>query len=188
MGVFAISLFLAIGAVVFLSRGVGTVGVPPGKQLRYFAAPLASSTLEGDVNLNPPCVPRTHDPRALNVCLLARRGPLVLAFFVTNSDPCKRQVDALQAVSRTPLGRRAQLAAVAIRASHRTTAALVRARHWTIPVAYDRVGAIGSLFGVEVCPLVELAYRGGIVAQRLIGSHWVSAPALAPRIRSLVGG
>ena len=59
-------------------------------------------------------------------------------------------------------------AAVAVDASHSATAALVRSRHWTIPIAYDLDGAVGTLYGVEICPLLELATRGGTVADRLI--------------------
>jgi hypothetical protein len=35
--------------------------------------------------------------------------------------------------------------------------------------------------------LVELAYRGGTVAQRLIGEHWLSGEALAGRVQALLG-
>ena len=78
---------LVVGFLVYAltshHAGSGTPGVPAGQPLRYFAAPLAASTLNGDANLDPPCTLARHDPRALNVCLLAKRGPLVLDFFVT---------------------------------------------------------------------------------------------------------
>jgi hypothetical protein len=63
---------------------------------------------------------------------------------------------------------------------------LVRAHHWTIPVAYDKDGAVGSLYGVAICPMVELAYRGGVVEDRLIGNDWISESALAARVRRLL--
>ena len=92
------------------------------------------------------------------MCLLARRGPLVLSFFVTGAGQCVRQVSALQTLAgRFPA---VQFAAVAIDGSHRATAALVRAHRWTIPVAYDRDGRVGALYGVAACPMVELADRG----------------------------
>ena len=75
-----------------------------------------------------------------------------------------------------------QFAAVAIGASHAATAKLFRARHWTIPVAYDSDGAVGALYGVAVCPMAELAYRGGIVKARLIGDQWQTSAALAPQV------
>jgi hypothetical protein len=40
---------------------------------------------------------------------------------------------------------------------------------------------------VTLCPVVELAYRGGVVAYRLIGDHWLSEAALAARVGALLG-
>jgi hypothetical protein len=36
--------------------------------------------------------------------------------------------------------------------------------------------------------MVELARRGGVVADRLIGNRWDSAAALEPRVRALAAG
>jgi AhpC/TSA family len=166
--------------------GAGTPGVPAGEPLRYFAAPLAASSLTGDANLNPPCTPARHDPRALNVCLLAGRGPLVLGFFVTGSRACEREVDTMQALASEPGTRGAQYAAVAVNTGHAAAAKAVRAHGWTIPVAYDADGGVGGLYGVTACPLLELAYRGGTVAQRLIGEHWLVKSALAAQVQALL--
>jgi hypothetical protein len=35
--------------------------------------------------------------------------------------------------------------------------------------------------------MVELAQRGGIVSDRLIGNRWADATALEPRVRALIG-
>ena len=179
---------LAIGFLLYTlsSHASGTTGIPAGKPLRFFAAPLAASTLTGDANLDPPCTPARHDPRALNVCLLAKRAPLVLAFFVTNSRQCEREVDTLQAIAVGPALRGARLVAVAVHTQRAAAAEVVRAHHWTIPVAYDADGAVGALYGVTACPLLELAERGGTVAQRLIGEHWLNRDALAARVRALL--
>lgn len=188
IGIFGLCLVAALSIYEFATHGVGTTGVPPGHQLHYFAAPLATTNLVGDPNLDPPCTQARHDPRALNVCLEVKRAPLVLAFFVTGSDQCVRSVNALQALSHSRAFRRGtvRFAAVAVQASRAETAALVRSHHWKIPVAYDRDGAVGSLYGVAVCPMLELASRGGTVRDRLIGDQWQTAAALAPRIRALV--
>jgi hypothetical protein len=187
-----IALVLVAGFVVYTltnhHSGSGTPGVPASQQLRYFSAPLAASTLNGDANLSPPCTLARHDPRALNVCLLAGRGPLVLGFFVTGSRACEGEVDTMQALSSEPGTRGAQFAAVAVNAGHAAVAKVVRAHHWTIPVAYDADGGVGGLYGVTACPLLELSYRGGTVAQRLIGEHWLSRAALAARVRALLSG
>ena len=181
---------LVIGFLVYAltshHAGSGRPGIAAGGQLRYFAAPLAASTLNGDANLDPPCTLAHHDPRALNVCLLAQRGPLVLGFFVTGSRACEREVDAMQALASATGTRAAQYAAVAVNASHTGAAKAVRAHRWTIPVAYDADGGVGGLYGVTACPLLELAYRGGTVAQRLIGEHWLERSALAAQVQMLL--
>jgi hypothetical protein len=181
---------LVIGFLVYAltshESGSGTPGVAAGRPLRYFSAPIAASTLNGDANLDPPCTLAHHDPRALNVCLLAGRGPLVLGFFVTGSRACEREVDTMQALSSAPGTRGAQYAAVAVNTGHAAAAKAVRVHRWTIPVAYDADGGVGGLYGVTACPLLELTYRGGTVAQRLIGEHWLSRTALAAQVQTLL--
>ncbi len=186
IGILALALVIGFVLYTLSSHKPGAEGVPAGSQLHLFAAPLAASTLDGDANLNPPCTFARHDPRALNVCLLVRRGPLVLAFFVTNSSQCERLLDTMQALAGQRRLRRAQYAAVAVNGSHAATAKAVREHRWTFPVAYDADGAVGGLYGVTACPLVELVDRGGTVAQRLIGEDWTRQPALAARVRALL--
>jgi hypothetical protein len=183
IGIFGLIVVVVVSVIQFATHGVGTTGILPGHRLRYFAAPLASTNLNGDPNLRPPCTVARHDPRALNICLLAAHGPLVLSFFVTGSGSCERQVDALQTLSQRY--RSVQFAAVAIDAGHAATASLVRSHHWTIPVAYDQGGFVGQLYGIAVCPMVELADRGGIVKYRLIDDRYQTAAALAPYVRAL---
>lgn len=186
IGLFGLALVVVISVSFLTTRGQGTVGIPAGQKLHFFAAPLARSTLRGAANNNPTCSLAHHEPGALNICLLAKRGPLVLAFFVTGQSGCERQVDALQRVSGEFSSSEVQFAALAVQASHAAAAKAVRAHHWTIPVAYDEDGRVGAVYGVEVCPLVELADRGGTVFRRLIGEHWASAPLLAAQVRALV--
>jgi hypothetical protein len=184
IGGFGLALVVAVSVAQFVSNGVGTAGVPAGKRLHFFVAPLATSDVNRDANTRPRCDPSHPNPEGLNIC---GRTPLVLAFFVTGSSNCERQVDALQSVSGRFRATQVQFAAVAVHGGLRQTAALVRSHHWTIPVGYDRDGAVGALYSVEICPLLELAYRGGTVAGRLIGNHWLSAPALAARVEQLLG-
>jgi len=186
VGILALALVIGFVLYTLSSHKPGSEGVPAGGALHLFAAPLAASTLNGDANLNPPCTVARHDPRALNVCLLVKRAPLVLAFFVTNSSQCEREVDAMQSLAGRRGLRRAQFAAVAVNGSHAATAKAVRTHGWTIPVAYDPDGAVGGLYGISACPLLELVDRGGTVAQRLIGEHWLNRGALAARVRALL--
>jgi AhpC/TSA family len=188
VGLLAAALVIAFALYTLTSRPSSTAGVPAGQPLRAFAAPLVGSTLVGDANVNPPCTAARHDPRAMNVCLLVRRAPLVLAFFVTDSAACEREISTMQALAAEPSLRRAQFAAVAVHASRTAASRAVRTHHWTIPVAYDADGALGALYGVTACPLLELAQRGGTVAERLIGEHWLNQAALAVRVRALLAG
>jgi peroxiredoxin len=183
IGIFGLILVIAISVYQFAESGVGTPGVAAGKRLHFFVAPLATSGLDLDANTNPRCDPTHLNPRGLNVC---GHAPVVLGFFVSGSAACRRQIDTLQAVSSQFAPSGVQFAAVAVRAGRSSTATLIRSHHWTIPVAYDRDGAIGDLYGVEICPMVELAYRGGTVADRLIGEHWLERSALSARVRALL--
>jgi len=185
IGLIGLTLVVVVSVAFLSSHTPGTAGIPPGQQLPFFSAPLATSNLNGDARINPPCTLARHDRRALNICLLAKRGPLVLAFFVTSSGGCVNQVTALQKISSRFTHQGIQFAAVAVRSSHSQAAATVRAHHWTIPVAYDADGAVGDLYGIEVCPIVELAQKGGRVHQRLIGEHWNDPRALIGPVRSL---
>jgi peroxiredoxin len=185
IGIFGLILVVAFSVYLFTTRGVQSSGVPPGQRLHKFVAPLAASTLSGDANISPRCDPARPNPRALNVC---GRKPIVLGLFVAGSTDCKRQVDTLETVSQQFAGRDVQFAAVAIGSGHAQTASLVRSHHWTIPVAYDPDGAVGALYGVSICPMVQLAYRGGVVADRLIGNHWLSPSAVAARVRAMLRG
>jgi len=183
IGIFGLALVIAASVFQFAKNGVGSPGIVAGKRLHYFVAPLATSGLNLDANTKPRCDPTRPNPRALNVC---GRTPLVLAFFVPGSGTCRREVDTLQALAPRYSSRDIQFAAVAVRSSARATSALVTSHHWTIPVAYDRDGAIGAVYGVEICPMLELSYRGGVVAERLIGEKWLSSSALASQVQRLL--
>lgn len=188
IGALAVALLVAFSVSRLTTHHVGTIGVPAGVRLRWFAAPLAGSSLVGDANVNPPCTIQRHDPRALNDCLLVQRAPLVLGFFATGSAACVREIDTLQAVALRFHGSPVQFAAVAVRTGPSAARAVLRSHRWTIPVAYDRDGAVGALYGVAACPLVELARRGGIVVDRLIGERWLNDAAVAARVQRLLSG
>lgn|GEM_PF-1909294 len=183
VGIFGLVLLIGFSVYMFTSRGIQTAGIPPGQQLHYFVAPLATSSLNGGANMNPRCDPAHPNLQALNVC---GRKPLVLGLFVTGSSDCKNEIDTLQTVSREFPPNEVQFAAVAVQASQSATAALVRSHHWTIPVAYDVNNSVGYTYDVDICPMVELAYRGGIVADRLIGDDWLNPSALAARVRAML--
>jgi hypothetical protein len=184
IGIFGIALVIIISVVEFASHGVASAGVQPGERLINFAAPIATSNLVGDVQLADPCKFGNFDGRAVNTCVLEKHGPLVLGFFVPGVSQCDREVDTLQALAaRFPA---VQFAAVAASSSKASAASDVRSHHWTIPVAYDRDGALAQVYGVELCPMLELAYRGGVVRSLLFGADWDQRARLAAKISALV--
>jgi hypothetical protein len=185
IGILGLVLVVAFSVYLFTSRGVQTAGVAPGKRLHFFVAPLALTGPNLDANTNPRCDPAHPNRSGLNVC---GRTPLVLGLFATGSSDCRRQIDVIQAVSRQFPASAVQFAAVAVDAGRAETAALARSHHWTIPVGFDQDGRVRQVYDVSVCPMVELAYRGGVVAQRLIGDHWLTSAAMAARVRVLLGG
>jgi peroxiredoxin len=188
IGAIGLGIAIIISALLFITRGVGPVGIPPGHRLHWFVAPLATSNLVGDANVAPHCNPSQPDTRALNVCpWLANRAPLVIGFFIPASSDCTKEVNTIQTVSRQFRPGSVQFAAVAVHTGHTQAAKLVRQHHWTLPVAYDRDGAVGAIYGVQVCPLLELADRGGLVRSRLVGNQWQPPSALATKVRALLG-
>lgn len=170
-------------------------GLAAGTHMPPFAAPLVTSDLVGDANIarhadqgeagaRPACA--VTDPRALNSCTLARRGPVVLAFFTESAGRCVDALDALQQVSvRHPdVG----FAAVAIRGDRDDLRAVVQQHGWRYPVAQDRDGAVANIYGVAICPTVVFAHRGGTVMRTALGSDEATPAALERAVRRLEAG
>ena len=180
IGGFGLLLLIIFSVYLYSARGSSSVGVPAGRAIPRFVAPLATSNLNLPANAHPRCNPARPARRGLNVC---GRGALVLAFFVPSAASCVQEVSTLQDLAgRFP---RVHFAAVAINAGRTVTARLVRLHRWRIPVAYDLTGSVGQLYGIAGCPIIELVRPGGIVARRLIGEQ--SPAALAPQVARLAG-
>jgi len=179
IGAIGLTLVVAFSVYLFVrGGGHGHPGVRAGQPLHHFVAPLATSDLDVPANVAPRCDPARPARRGLNVC---GREPIVLEFFALGAAPCIRAVDALQKVA--PQFPDVSFAAVAAGGGKRATLALVRSHHWTIPVAYDSDAAVAQLYDIDVCPLIEIARRGGIVDKLLIGERWEHPAALARELR-----
>jgi hypothetical protein len=173
------------------TEGLDPRGLDRGTELPPFAMPLATSASDADANIAtrpgsgaegdvPACTVRGAE--VLNVCELAERGPVILAFVVTRSSDCARQVDVLDEVApRVP---EVQLAAIAVREDRDRLRRLIGERGWDVPVGYDRDGAVGNLYGLGVvCPLLTFAGRDGRVERSELG--FVGATALEAAARAL---
>jgi peroxiredoxin len=118
-----------------------------------------------------------------NVCDLAARSPLVLAFFITRGGTeCRRQLDVIQRVQGRFPGVR--FAAVAVRGNRGDLRTLIRRRGWTFPIGFDRDGAVANLYGVAVCPTIVFAYPRRLTMVTDFG--YLGDAKLATRVRALV--
>jgi hypothetical protein len=174
IGGLGLVLVVAFSIYLYVNGGRGThPGVAAGQPLKHFVAPLATSDLNAPANVSPRCNPARPARRGLNVC---GRRPIVLAFFALGAKPCIRAVSSLQTIaSHFP---QATFAAVGAGANKAATLKLVHQHHWTIPVGYDSTAAVAQLYGVTVCPMIEVARRGGTVSRLLIGERWERTSAL----------
>jgi hypothetical protein len=176
VGVLVVLILAYITLNTVRSNGPGSRGLRPGAVLPPFAAPLAMSSLDGDVNVarargqgaagdRPACDVR--GPDVVNSCRLAVRGPVVLAFMAARGSQCTRELDFLQQVRSRHPG--VEIAAVAIRGDRAGLRTLIRSHRWRFPVAYDRDGVLANLYAVAVCPQITYALPGGRVHGTSIG-------------------
>jgi AhpC/TSA family protein len=179
--VFAVMVYIVLNTL--RTEGPGSRGVEAGRSLPPFAAPLALSDLVGDANVSGKAC-SVRGAKILNVCQLAERGPVVLAFFAEPSQRCDDEIDALDRLR--PDFPRVQFAAVAIRGDRGNLQDRIRARGWQLPVGWDRDGAVANAYAVAVCPAITLARRGGAVVQTLVGSQ--TEEQLQTAIRGLTNG
>jgi hypothetical protein len=175
------------------SDGGGATGLAAGTKLPPFAtalvgdeadagvpADIATRPNQGQAGKRPACTVR--GPQLLNVCALAERGPVVLAFLVSGGKDCVSSLDRLQAVVRGFPG--VQLAAVAFRSKRSDVLRLAADHHWTFPIGMDPDNRVTNLYGVLVCPQVTYAYPGGEVRGTTIGTE--SEAAIRGRVQRLV--
>jgi hypothetical protein len=193
VGAVAVVVLAYISYNTLRTDAVSQRGPSAGQPLPPFAAPLSSSDVDADANIathadsgpegaRPACEVRGAE--ILNVCELQERGPVVLAFMATASDRCERQVAVVDRVARDfP---RVEFAAVSVRGERHDLDEVVRSHGWTIPVGHARDGAVASLYGVVVCPLVVFAKRGGEVVRSSL--EFVDEAPLRADVRALESG
>lgn len=167
-------------------EGGGTLGLDEQEArwpLPAFAVPEVTAQLEGDANVaqddcassavpcpedarrTPACEIQT--PGALRVCDLFDR-PLVISFWFTKGGNCITQQDVVQSVSQR-YGGRVNFLSLDIRDGRDEVRELVREHGWTMPVGYDRDGAVAGLYRVGGCPTFAYAYPGGTLQSASIG-------------------
>jgi hypothetical protein len=200
-------LFLAVIVVATVSTienggGGETLGLdrlPSRWPLPEFAVPAGAGKLEGDANVaqddceaaaipcseeaqrTPAC--RVDLPEAIRVCDFFDR-PLVISFWFTKGGGgCVEQQDLVQRVFRRYRDRVGFLS-LDIRDDRDTVRELIHQRGWTMPVGYDRDGAIAGLYGVGLCPTFAYVYPGGTLESASVGE--LTASQLSDRIDRLL--
>jgi thiol-disulfide isomerase/thioredoxin len=160
----------------------GTLGVNEddrGIPLPEFAVPNAlTGPLDKDANIaqddcstsqNPCPADAQRQPAceipprgAIRVCDLFDR-PLVLSFWFTRGADCLPTQDALNSVARRYRGR-VNFLSIDVRDDPSDVRSIAQQHSWSMPVGYDRDGAVSDLYRVGGCPTVAFAYPGGILA------------------------
>jgi peroxiredoxin len=181
--VVGIVMFMAVAVFAVTSSlpnsGEGLRGPAIGARLPDFAAPSAtgSAANSDDANVRqrrggndaagpvPAC--EVVSDEVVNVCEL-RRKPLVLTFLVTRGADCEPQVDRVERMrGEFP---QVQFAAVVSGNDREEVEQIVDRRHWTVPVAVDRDGAVVNLYGIGVCPTTVFSTPGGTVRRVELGN------------------
>lgn len=166
--------------------------------LPEFAVPRADGSLEGDANVaqddcetsrtpcpesarrRPAC--RIATPGAIRVCDFFDR-PLVISFWFSRGGNCVEQQDVVDRAYRR-YGGRVGFLSLDIRDDRDTVRELIRRRGWTMPVGYDRDGAVASLYRVGGCPTFAYVYPGGTLQGASIGE--LTPSQLGARVEGLL--
>jgi hypothetical protein len=183
---FVIALIVA-GANALRHSGAGFRGVPTGRRLAPWAAPLATSDHDNDATIQPraggghPAACSVRGAGIVNLCDLRRR-PLVLTFVATAGAGCGAQLDRVERVRRAFPN--VQFVGVISRKSLSDARHIVRSHGLGFPVALDRDAALFNLYGIGDCPTTIFARRGGISAGTRRGV--LREARLAADVRALV--
>lgn len=199
-------LFLAIIVVATIhtieggggGKTLGLDQLPARWPLPEFAVPAGASQLEGDANVaqddcetsSLPCPESSrrtsacqiHVAGAIRICDLFGK-PLVISFWFAEGSGCVNQQDVVQQVSERYRGRVGFLS-LDIRDDRDTLRELIHRHSWTMPVGYDRDGAVAALYGVGGCPTFAYVYPGGTLQSASIGE--LTASQLSDRVERLL--
>jgi len=199
-------IFLAVIVVATVNTldgggGGQTLGLdrlPSHWPLPQFAVPAGAGQLEGDANVSQDdcetsAIPCPEDARRTPACRIDAAGairvcdlfdrPLVISFWFTKGDDCVEQQDLVERVYRRYRGRVGFLS-LDIRDDRDTLRDLIRQRGWTMPIGFDRDGAVASLYGVGGCPTFAYVYPGGTLQSASIGE--LDASQLSSRVERLL--
>jgi hypothetical protein len=109
----------------------------------------------------------------------------VLSFWFTRGANCIPAQDALDEIA-PEYRRRVNFLSINVRDDPGTVRSIAQEHGWSIPVGYDRDGAVSDLYRVGGCPTVAFAYAGGILAFAKLGDAVSSQSQLAGETERLL--
>lgn len=173
VGIAFLILIIVVGLNSLPHAGAGLKGPKPGTLLPAFAAPLATGSVDADVNLKAnggqpghTLACSVHLRSALNGCDL-RKQPSVTVFAGTRGADCLPGFDRVQDVrSAFP---QVRFTGILIRMNRSSAAATVKKGGWDFPIVFDRDGQLTNVFGIGVCPATVFAKKGGRVVATKLG-------------------
>jgi thiol-disulfide isomerase/thioredoxin len=201
----AFLVLLAVATINTLrTPGGGILGISAGDQgmpLAEFAVPNAvTGPLDKDANIaqddcstsqNPcpsnarrPSACEIHVKGAIRICDLFNR-PLVLSFWFTRGADCLPTQDILNRLAARYRGR-VNFLSIDVRDDPAEVRRIALEHRWTMPVGYDRDGAVSDLYRVGGCPTVAFAYPGGILAFARARLSELSGRQMAADVRKLL--
>jgi thiol-disulfide isomerase/thioredoxin len=206
VGIVFLALIIFVTINTIRTQNSGTLGVSTGERgmpLSEFAVPNAlTGPLDKDANIaqddcatsENPCpegaqrTPACAIPRqgAIRICDLFNR-PLVLSFWFTRGADCLPTQDALDEIAPEFRGR-VNFVSIDVRDDPATVRSIAQQHGWSIPVGYDRDGAVSDLYRVGGCPTVAFAYPGGILAFAKAGTDELSVPHGDTSVQGLSAG
>jgi hypothetical protein len=187
----------------FNTEGGGVLGgdsAQAGEALSEFAVPELIGGADADANVyqddcsssanpcpaddqrTPAC--QVKLPDVLRVCDFFDK-PLVMSFWFDNPSSCPPTQDAIDAAAGRWRGK-VNFLSIAVRGDRSELEQIVRDRGWTLPVGWDRDGAVSNLYRVGVCPTVAFVRTGGVLHQAKIGSGELVPAELDADIEKLV--
>jgi thiol-disulfide isomerase/thioredoxin len=201
----AFLVLLAVATINTLrTPGGGILGISAGDQgmpLAEFAVPNAvTGPLDKDANIaqddcstsqNPcpsnarrPSACEIHVKGAIRICDLFNR-PLVLSFWFTRGADCLPTQDILNRLAARYRGR-VNFLSIDVRDDPAEVRRIALEHRWTMPVGYDRDGAVSDLYRVGGCPTVAFAFPGGILAFARARLSELSGRQMAADVRKLL--
>jgi thiol-disulfide isomerase/thioredoxin len=147
-----------------------------------FAAPLAASTLNGDVNITPnACDVKLRG--AFVSCPATKHGPVVVGFVTVDDKECRKLQPSLGTLARAYPGMTVVL--VGLRGDRKPLVKLAAAQP-QVTTVWDRSATLANRYGIAVCPTVVVAQQGGLVKGTLIGSDVNNAAWLGGQVTALL--